>query len=140
MSEAVDRLRALNQSVNYPLELPGEDDLVRVEEELLLPLPAEMRRFLLEVSDLILGRLEPVTAADPLLHTYLPEVAALAWDLGLPRDMLPLCQYADGYYCVSPSGEVFYWNGEDYEGEPWSTVWQWAEEIWAGECHGGAVR
>lgn len=131
MQEVIQRLRALNQPTLYPLALPDDDDLLTVEEELLLPLPAELRQFLLQVSDLILGALEPVTAADPQLHTYLPELAAQAWDQGLPRDLLPLCAQDDNYYCVSQDGEVLLWSGQGFVGDPWPTVWHWAEDVWA---------
>lgn len=57
---------------------------MEIEEQLLINLPFELREFLLKVSDVVYGRLEPVTVTDPQSHTYLPEVTAVAWDLGLP--------------------------------------------------------
>ena len=33
----------------------------------------------------VYGSLEPVTVTDPQSHTYLPEVAANAWDAGVDR-------------------------------------------------------
>ena len=83
--EIIDMLRDSNQPVPVPLDLPDEDVLVEVEEQILLPIPRDMRTYLLEASDVIYGSLEPVTAADPYSHTYLPEVAAVAWSLGEPR-------------------------------------------------------
>lgn len=98
MEEVIEQLRELNEPVPVPLELPDEETLVEIQEEILIHLPFELREFLLKVSDVVYGRLEPVTASDPQSHTYLPEVASVAWDRGLPRDLVPLCQDGRDYY------------------------------------------
>lgn len=130
MQETLERLRAAHQPIPVPLELPTHEDLVDVEEELLMPIPREMRHFLLSASDVVTGSLEPVTAADPNAHTHLPEVAAVAWSIGLPRHLLPLCELHGNYYCVEPEGEVLFWRDGELTDESWADVWQWAREVW----------
>lgn len=130
MEDIIDLLREKSEVVPVPLDLPDEDQLVRIEEELLLPIPREMRQFLLEVSDVIYGHLEPVTAADPNSHTYLPEVTALAWSIGVPRYLMPLCEDNGDYYCVDPDGEVILWKNGELTEETWQSVWHWAEDVW----------
>ena len=115
MEEVIEQLRELNEPVPVPLELPEEELLVEIEEQLLINLPFELREFLLKVSDVVYGRLEPVTASDPQSHTYLPEVTATAWDLGVPRDLVPLCQDGRDYYVVDVEGEVTLWSGAEGE-------------------------
>jgi len=57
-------------------------------------------------------------------------VAAIAWDAGLPRDLVPLCEDRGNYYAVSEEGEVQYWvDGEQTE-KVWDSVWYWAREVW----------
>lgn len=128
--EIIDMLRDSNQPVPVPLELPDEDVLVEVEEQILLPIPRDMRTYLLEASDVIYGSLEPVTAADPYSHTYLPEVAAVAWSLGVPRYLVPLCEDNGSYYCVEPEGEVVLWRDGDLTDETWPSVWHWIHNVW----------
>lgn len=132
MDDYIDLIRAAHQPTAYPSELPNEDQIVQVEEQVLMPLPDDLRAFLMTVSDVICGSLEPVTAADPHEHTYLPEVAALAWDKGLPRFLLPICEIADGYYYIDPDGAVGRWlYGHEEEGEiEWPTIWTWATDVW----------
>jgi hypothetical protein len=130
MKEILEQLRAHHQPVPVPLELPDEDRLVEVEEELLMAIPPDLRQFLLHGSDVVYGSLEPVTAADPFSHTYLPEVAAQAWDEGLPRYLLPICEAGEGYYCIDPDGEVALWRDGDLTGDTWSDFWQWVREVW----------
>lgn len=132
MEEIIDQLRELNEPVPVPLELPDDDRLVEIEEELLINLPFELREFMLKVSDVVYGRLEPVTATDPQSHTYLPEVAANAWDAGVPRDLVPLCQDGDDYYLVDLEGVVSRWDGDSAEiaEETWDSVWHWARDVW----------
>jgi hypothetical protein len=130
MEDVIDELRELAETVPVPLELPDNEDIVLVEEQILIPIPYEFRQFLLEVSDVIYGSIEPVTVMDASSHSYLPEVTALAWDRGLPRHVIPLCETADGYYCVEQDDSVRLWSQGDFQEETWQSVWQWAKEIW----------
>ena len=69
MEEVIEQLRELNEPVPVPLELPEEELLVEIEEQILINLPFELREFLLKVSDVVYGRLEPVTVTDlSLIH------------------------------------------------------------------------
>ncbi len=129
MEEILEQLRELSERVSCPLELPSEDDLVAVEEALLIAIPYDLREFLLRASDLIYGALEPVTAADPRSHTFLPDVAANAWAEGMPREYLPLCQYQGGYACIAQDGKVFFWRRGELHDE-WDDLWCWCRDVW----------
>ena len=130
MDELIDELREANQPVPIPLELPEEDDLVEVQEALFISLNEDFQEFMLTVSDVVYGSLEPVTASDPTSHTYLPEVAAIAWDAGLPRDLVPLCEHQGNYYAVNEEGEVQYWEGGVKTEQSWESVWYWVRDVW----------
>ena len=130
MDEIIEELRAVNQPVPVPLELPDEDELVEVQEALFISLDKDFREFMLTVSDVVYGTMEPVTASDPSSHTYLPEVAATAWESGLPRDLVPLCEYRGSYYAVNEEGEVQLWESGVQSEERWETVWYWARDVW----------
>ncbi|MYM62602.1 SMI1/KNR4 family protein [Pseudomaricurvus sp. HS19] len=131
MQEIVDELHEMAESVPVPLELPDDEQLVDALEQILMPLHPDFREFLLTASDVIYGSLEPVTVADPQSHTYLAEVTATAWDLGMPRDMVVLCECPEGYYCVSLEGEVKLWlRSGDYTEDEWESVWYWVKEVW----------
>jgi hypothetical protein len=131
MNDIVDELRALSIAVATPLELPDDDQVLDIEEALLLSIPPAFREYLLTASDVIYGTMEPVTAADPQSHTYLPEVTALAWSLGVPRDVMPICEHGGEYYCVTPEGQVLHWaKGVLNEDDGWETVWDWIKQVW----------
>lgn len=132
MQDVLELLREHNQSVPVPLELPDEDDLLDVQEQILIHLPHELREFLLEASDVIYGHLEPVTASDPHSHTYLPEVAASAWDQGLPRHLVPLCLHGELCFAVAEDGEVLEWSFAqgDFSEHSWESVWHWIRDYW----------
>lgn len=55
MEEVIEQLRELNEPVPVPLELPEEELLVEIEEQILINLPFELREFLLKVSDVVYG-------------------------------------------------------------------------------------
>lgn len=135
MEEVIEQLRELNEPVPVPLELPDEELLVEIEEQILINLPFELREFLLKVSDVVYGRLEPVTVTDPQSHTYLPEVASVAWSLGVPRELVPICEDQGNYYCVEQDGTVLLWDGEEENltDDSWDSVWHWVREVWLEE-------
>ena len=130
MEEVIEALQENASPQSFPLELPDDDLLVEIEEEILLPIPYGFKEFLLSVSDLVCGSLEPVTVCDPQAHTHLPEVTAEAWALGLPRDQIALCAQGSDYYCVDQNGEVRLWRDGELEDEYWESVWRWAEDVW----------
>lgn len=130
MEDVLDYLREHNQPVPVPLELPEEEGLVEIEEQILIGLPHEFREYLLLASDVVYGSLEPVTASDPNSHTYLPEVASVAWDIGVPRHLIPLCEDQGRYYCVEQDGEVVLWEDGEISEERWETVWYWIRDVW----------
>ncbi|MGX5175435.1 SMI1/KNR4 family protein [Aliikangiella sp. IMCC44653] len=130
MQEAIEALQAAAIPQTTPLELPDHDLLVEIEEEILLPIPFEFKQFLLQVSNLVIGSLEPVTASDPQAHTHLPEVTAEAWALGIERDLIPICHHGDDYYCVTQSGEVQLWRFAEQCEQEWEDVWEWALDVW----------
>ncbi len=130
MNEVVDALREQAQAVSVPLEKPQMEDIVDVEEQILIGLPTEFREFLIEVSDIIFGTIEPVTVMDPNSHTYLVEVCATAWDLGLPRHLVPICHSTDGHYCIDTDGEISLWQDGEFSEQIWDSIWDWAEEVW----------
>lgn len=130
MEDVVDELRENALELSAPLELPDEDTLVEIEEQILVPLPFEFREFLLQVSDVVYGSIEPVTVTDPHSHTFLPEVAANAWAEGMPRELIPVCETRGEYYGISEDGEVVRWaNGEVTE-DSWPSIWLWARDVW----------
>lgn len=132
MEEIIEQLRELNEPVPTPLELPEEELLVEIQEQILIHLPFALREYLLTVSDVVYGRLEPVTVTDPHSHTFLPEVAANAWDQGMPRYLVPLCQDGSDYYAVDPEGTVLLWQASTGElaDEEWESVWHWCRDVW----------
>ncbi|RBL65667.1 SMI1/KNR4 family protein, partial [Pseudomonas sp. MWU13-2625] len=70
MEEVIEQLREANEPVPVPLELPDEDQLVEIEEQLFINIPFVFKEFLLTVSDVVYGSLEHVTVNDPQSHTY----------------------------------------------------------------------
>lgn len=130
MDDIIDLLREHCEHIPVPLDLPTEDDLIDVEEHLYLSLPADYREFLLSVSDVVLGSLEPTTAADRHSHTYIPDVAAEAWSIGLPRHLIPICQHAADYFCIDPDGVIVHWSRGRLTDRQWENIWVWAEQVW----------
>ncbi|GGJ04468.1 cell wall assembly protein [Shewanella hanedai] len=130
MHDIIEQLQEMSETVPIPLELPTFDQLVMAEEEILMPFPGELKQYLLYASDVIYGSLEPVTVSDPNSHTFLPEVTAYAWSIGLSREYVPICQQGNNFYCIDQEGQVLLWNENGTESEYWESLWDWVEQVW----------
>jgi hypothetical protein len=116
-----------------PPELPDEQLLAQIEEEHGIQLPAGLREFLLHVGDVERRRLDPVTVTDEGRHTHLPELMEIAWDQGVPRDLIVLCEDEGDFYLVGPDGAVVFWSCSGTGGlteDRWESVWDWARDEW----------
>ncbi len=60
MNDVIDELRELNQDRFNSMRLPTEDELVELEEEILISIPADLKEFLLEASDVVYGSLSDI--------------------------------------------------------------------------------
>lgn len=131
MEDVIEELLNQAETVPVALELPTDDQLVDAQEQIFLHIPKDYRDFLLRVSHVVLGSIEPATVADPSSHTYLPELCAKAWADGVPRHLLVVCEHANGYYCMAPEGAVANWTYDrDLTGEEWESIWEWARGVW----------
>ncbi len=130
MQDILEMLRERNEEVPIPLDLPDEDDLVIIQEEILIHLPDDYKQFLLLVSDVICGSIEPATVCDPQSHTYLPDIASRAWDIGIPRELIPVCEVNGNFYCIAEDGEISYWVDLEPTEDNWSSIWHWAKDVW----------
>ena len=130
MHELLEELRAGAEDIPVPLELPEHDQIVVAQEEVLMPFPREFIEFLLETGDIVFGSIEPVTVADPGSHTYLPEVTSIAWEQGMPREMVAVCEFRGGFYCIAQDGEIKFWRDGGFDDETWETIWYWVRDVW----------
>ena len=132
MDDIIDELRELNEGIPTPLQLPEHDDLVVIQEQLLISLPDEYKEFLLTVSDVVCGTIEPATVMDSQSHLHLPEMAAHAWDIGVSRELIPICEKNGDFYCIEQDGEIVFWSQGELTGEHWDSIWHWVTEVWLG--------
>ena len=131
MEDIIELLREAHQPSVVELDLPDEDLLVEIEEDILISLPYDLRTYLLEASDIVCGCVEPVTAADPRSHTFLPEVTARAWQEGMPREFIAVCEYNGGYAHIAQDGKIGFWSITEGETPAeWETFWHWAQDEW----------
>jgi hypothetical protein len=134
LDETIRRLRELKEPVPKPMRLPTEEEVGPMEQRLGTNFHPDYRRFLLEASDVAYGTLEPATITDPESHTDLARVCEGAWNaMGVPKNLLPICEDNGDYYCMNAAGQVVYWSHNGATDEKWPDLATWIEEVWLGE-------
>ena len=132
LSEAFEKLRARHTDTPGQRPLPSSDDVDDVEAELGVTLPPDFRRYLLEVSDVAVGTLEPATLDGAGSHTHLLDVFRSARAYGVPNELLPFCEDNADFYCFNSMGEIEYWSHNGATDEHWPDLATWIEDIWLG--------
>jgi hypothetical protein len=112
------------------LEPATDEDITQIEEAILVPIRGDYRDFLKEAAHLVLGQLEPAQANDPGSRSYLPEVATQAWESGLDRSLLAICETEGGYYCLTLDDEIQLWQDGELQEDLYRDIWEWAETVW----------
>ena len=101
LDEVIRKLRQLNETVPKPLRLPTTKEVCMAESKLNFTFHPDYRHYLLQASDVVFGTKEPCTVTPGGGHTDLVEVARTAWaDVGLPNDLLPICEDNGDYFCM----------------------------------------
>jgi len=134
LTDVFDRLRQINRPVPKPLRLPTDSEVESVEAMLGLSFHPDFRRYLLEVSDVVFGTIEPVTITSSEASTDLVSVTndgRKYWNL--PSDYVPICESNSDLYCVTPDGKVVFWPHDGASDENWPNLATWIEEVWIGE-------
>ncbi len=134
LTDVFDKLRQLNRSVPRPMRLPSASEVSSVEARLGLSFHPDFRRYLLEVSDVVFGTIEPVTITDSEAHTHLVSVTEDGrkhWNL--PADYTPICESNADLYCVTADGKVVFWPHDGTSDETWPNVATWIEDVWIGD-------
>lgn len=130
MEDIISALEAQHQAVLVPLPEPSLEDVVNIQEEMQITFPAVLRDWLLQTGTFVVGSIEPVTIADPMSHTHLPEVAAKAWSEGLERTYLPICETHEGLYCMGLDEHIVCWQNGGFTDDYWESLWHWTRDIW----------
>lgn len=130
--EAIKKLRLKNETVPVPMRLPSPVEVDRLEFSIGFQFPEDYKRFLLEASDVVVGRLEPATVSNPKDHVYLPKILEDARSYSVPLDVLPFCEDNADFFCLTKEGRVKFWSHDSgtFTNEEWETLAQWIEEVW----------
>jgi len=138
LTEAIKALRQRNETVPTPMRLPTAQEVAGAEKEVGVEFHPDLRRYLLEASDVVFGTKEPVTVTDPEFNTHLPTVCQSAWEeMEVPRKLLPICEDNGDYYCMNKKGQVVFWSSDGATDEKWDDLATWIEEVWIGEDEDG---
>lgn len=123
-------LRSLDEPVPSPPRLPTASEVAAMEQAIGIPFHADYRRYLLEASDVTLGTLEPATICEPSSHTHLLDIVASARALGVPPELLPICEDNADFYCLDAGGAVHFWSHNGASEESWPDFASWLRNVW----------
>ncbi len=134
LTDAIAKLRELNEEVPQPLRLPTADEVAAAEKELDVRFHPDYRRYLLQASDVVYDAVDPAQITDRESHTSLFEVVDGARQMELPDELLPICEDNGSYFCMNARGEVVYWDHNGTTDEKWPDLATWIAEVWIGEA------
>lgn len=110
--------------------LPTEAEIADMEAALGVRFTPEYRRYLREVSHLVLGDYVLGTITDAQAPTHLPRLIEAARHRGLPEPLLPFCEANGDYFCFNARGEIEYWSAVSATNERWPRFADWMRQAW----------
>lgn len=134
LDEMISTLRQLNQVVPKPARLPTAEEVRTFEKQAGVAFHPDLRRYLLEASDVAFSVLEPITISNSEDHTHFLQVLECARDHGVPLDLIPICEDNADFYCMRSSGEIVFWNHNGPTDESWNSIADWIAQVWIGEA------
>lgn len=132
LEEVIRELRERNEPVPKPLRLPTAKEVDDAQRKLRVTFHPDYRKYLLDASDVVYGTIEPATVTPDSGHTELTAVAQDAWEVGVPRSLIPICEDNGDYYCMNKMGQVVFWS-DDQLTERWPDLATWIKEVWIEE-------
>jgi hypothetical protein len=129
LESVIAELRRLNEPVRRPRALPTEAEVRELEAEIGMGLPDDLRRFLLEASDVVDGVKEPVTVGTGD-YTDIRSVLEHARHMGVPAELFPVCEDNGDFFCLTRSGEVVFWSHNGATDERWADLAAWIHQVW----------
>ena len=130
MERVTAKLRDLNEPVPKPLKLPSQGEVRDIQTKLGLRFHPDYVRYLLEVSDVVVGALEPATIPVDSGHTFIGHVVSNAWEMGVPKTLVPIAEDNGDYYCMNEAGEVLFWSHNGITDEKWPSLETWIHDVW----------
>ena len=111
LDEAFDKLREADEPVPKRPKLPTAEEVDMAEREFGLSFHPDYRRFQLEVSNVVLGVLEPAVVVPGVMpYLSLRKMVGDARQMGVPADVLPFCQDNGDYYFIDRLGRIGIWD------------------------------
>lgn len=135
LQQVIKKLRTLNEPVPKPARLPSSEEIAAVEQQLGIIFHRDLHDYFLTASDVTYGCLEPVTIPPDSGHTYILKVIKDACSIGLPEELLPICDDNSDYFCMTTDGRIVFWSHDTggLTGETWKDLATWIDKVWIGE-------
>lgn len=130
LTEMIAELRRINRPVPRPLSLPTEAEVRGAEQRSGVRFHDDLRRYLLEASDVVYGTKEPVTIDGS--HTDIEAVILAAKESGVPDGLLPICEDNGDFFCMTETGAVAFWSHDGANDESWPDLATWISAVWIG--------
>lgn len=128
---AISMLKKIRLNLPVKQDLPDDYLIENYEKEMGNAFPEDYKIFLKEASDSVFGGKEALMLTSARNHPReLIVTAKEAWNMGVPREWIPICEDNGNYYCVLNSGEVRYWSHDGVSEENWPTVGDWIKDVW----------
>ncbi len=116
----------------FEFKPPSDQEILQAQEKLGVVFPKEYIDFIKSGYDLGDAVVEALEITNPPSHADIYEAVKSARSfLGLPEDLLPICENNSDYYCLTKAGEVVYWSHNGPTDESWLNVKDWQNQMMA---------
>jgi hypothetical protein len=132
MKTVIDAINELDAPENRKHPLPDDATILIYEKKTGFTFPPDYKIFLKNVSNAFVGYISPFTLSKDFTDDYgdLHIGMIEGRKVGVPHDWLPICEDNGDYYCITPAGEIHFWDHNGTSQETWPDLPTWIKEVW----------
>ncbi len=132
IENVIEELVEVSENNRLMIDLPNDKILENYQKEVGVPFPKDYIYYLKKANNIFynLDEIVLVTNRNENAPSELKSIIKEARKLGLDRNWIPLCEDNGNYYCLTPNGNVKYYDLNGPSCEVWESLASWIKDVW----------
>lgn len=135
IENVIEELIKVSKNNRFMVDLPNDKTLENYQKEIGISFSQDYTYYLKKANNIFynLDEIVLVTNRNENESSELKKIIKEARKLGLDEKWIPLCEDNGNYYCLTPKGNVKYYDLNGKSNEEWDSLAFWIKDVWIDE-------
>lgn len=132
IENVIEELIKVSKNNRFMVDLPNDKTLENYQKEIGISFSQDYTYYLKKANNIFynLDEIVLVTNRNENESSELKKIIKEARKLGLDEKWIPLCEDNGNYYCLTPKGNVKYYDLNGKSNEEWDSLTFWIKDVW----------